>query len=68
MPRLRRDDILIQPQWTKKSTSTVRVEACAVTLQLTKTEVLEIEKGASKIEIKKAYHKVRRQQTATHHY
>jgi hypothetical protein len=28
---------------------------------LTQTEVLEIEKGASKIEIKKAYHKVRRQ-------
>ena len=28
---------------------------------LTRTEVLEIEKGASKIEIKKAYHKVRKQ-------
>jgi len=29
---------------------------------LRKIEVLEIEKGASKIEIKKAYHKVRNQQ------
>jgi hypothetical protein len=29
--------------------------------RLTETEILEIEKGASKVEIKKAYHKVRRQ-------
>lgn len=34
--------------------------------KLTETEILEIEKGATKVEIKKAYHKVRRQRRATH--
>ena len=46
----------------KKSTSTVSILVYPFETLLTRTEVLEIEKGASKIEIKKAYHKVRKQQ------
>lgn len=46
----------------KKSTSTVSILVYSFGTLLTRTEVLEIEKGASKIEIKKAYHKVREQQ------
>jgi hypothetical protein len=50
----------------RKSIFTVTSALDILGASLTQTEVLEIEKGASKIEIKKAYHKVRRQQQYNH--
>jgi hypothetical protein len=50
----------------RKSIFTVTSALDILGASLTQTEVLEIEKGASKIEIKKAYHKVRRQRQYNH--
>ena len=51
-------NLLQWPTW-RRSTSTVTLPANSTGLLLIKVEVLSITKGATKAEIKKAYHRVR---------